>query len=133
MLRLLHLLNKLLLLHTPLTLHPPIQQNTLELLHPQLGQILGFQILRLDGELDPANLGITLINTFTQSIGRHPEREGLGHVAFDGVDVVAYFLFARREGFVGAVRADCGFDFGFVFLIGFGHGVANVGHYFHAD
>jgi hypothetical protein len=31
------------------------------------------------------------------------------------------------------VRADCGFDFGFVFLIGFGHGVANVGHYFHAD
>jgi hypothetical protein len=55
MFRLLNLGNKLLLLHTPLTLHPPIQQNTLQLLHSQFRQILLFQIFRLDGEFHTTN------------------------------------------------------------------------------
>lgn len=57
----------------------------------------------------------------------------MGDVAFDGVDVVADFAFAGGEGVEGAVGAEGGFDFGFVFLVWFGHGVADVLHYLHAD
>jgi len=133
MLRLLNPGNKLLLLHTPLTLHPPIQQNTLQLLHPQLGQILLLQILRLDWELDTTNLWIRLINTFAYLFYRHTEREWLSDVTFDWVDVVADFTFTGGEGVFFAVGADGLFDFGFVFLVFFGHGVADVLHYLHAD
>jgi hypothetical protein len=111
MLRLLHLFNKLLLFNTPLTLPSPIQQNTLELLHPQLGQILLLQILRLYGEFHGAYLGITLIDLLAETIGSHPQRKGLGRIEFDRVDVVADFLFAGGEGgFVDTVGSDGGFD-----------------------
>jgi len=133
MFRILHSLHKLILLHTPLTLHPSIQQNTLELLHPQLAQILLLQLLRLDRELDRANLRIVLINSLTKPVDGHAEGEGLGDVAFDGVDVVADFAFARGEGVLGAVGAEGRFDCGFGFMIGFGHCVADFLHYFHAD
>jgi hypothetical protein len=133
MLRLLNPLNKLLLLHASLTFHSPIQQNTLELLHPQLGQILDLQILRLDGEFDRTNFRIVFGDAFAQSIRGHAEGEGLSDVAFDGVDVVADFLFSGREFVVGAVCAYGGFDFWFYGLVWFGHGGADVGHDFHAD
>ena len=57
----------------------------------------------------------------------------MGHITFDGVNVVADFLFARWEGFVAAVVAEGFFNFGFVLLSIFGKSIANFLHDFHAD
>ena len=56
----------------------------------------------------------------------------MGNVTFDGFDVIADFTFTCREGVFGTLGGEGGFDFGFVFLVGFGEGVADVLHYFHA-
>ena len=133
MFRILHLLNELILLHAALTLDSPIRQNALELLHPQLRQILRLQIFRLDGEFHGTNFGVGLINSLTEAVIRHSEAEGLSDVAFDGVDVVTNFLLLCREVVAGAEVAQSCFNFGFVFLVLFGQSVTNFLHDLHAN
>ena len=96
MLRLLHSLDKLFLLHTSLALHTSIRQNLLELFDPQFGNILLLHFFRFDGELDGTNFGVGLVDALTNFERGHTERKGVGNVSLDGVNVVANFLFACR-------------------------------------
>jgi len=121
MLSILNHFNKLLLLKTSLTLNTPIRQNTLQLLDSQLVQILRLHLFSLYRELDGTNFRIGRIDSLAYFFGGHAEGEGVGYVAFDGVDVVADFAFAGSEIGSFAVFSEGGFDFGFVFGIGFGN------------
>ena len=55
----------------------------------------------------------------------------MSYVTFDGVDVVADFTFTGSN-VCFAVFAHSGFDFGFVFLVGFRDGCSDFVHYFDA-
>ena len=133
MLGILHLLDEFVLLQTSRALDAAVGQNALELLHPQLAQVLGLELLRLEGELDAANLRVGHIDPLADAVGGHAGGEGLGDVALDGVDVVADLALAGTEVGPGAVLAEGGLDLGLLLDVALVHGIANVLHDLDAD
>ena len=126
MLGLLHLLDELLLLQTSRALDTTVGQNALELLHPQLAQVLGLELFRLERELDAANLRVGLIDPLADTVGGHSGGEGLGHVALDGVEVVADLALAGTEVGLGTVLAEGGLNLGLLLDVALVHGIAHV-------
>lgn len=128
MLRLHDSLNKLVLLHTPLTFHSSFRQNQLELLDPQFGNILLFHFFRLDGKLDGADFGIHLGNSLAQLERGHAGGKGLRDVSLDGIDVVTDLALAgiERLAGIGTVLSEGRFNGGLVAGIALAHARAHI-------
>jgi len=133
MLRLLHPLDKFLFLHTPLAVHSSVRQNLFQLLHTQLGNILLVHFLRLDWQFDGANFRIGLVDALANFQCGHSEGKGLRDVAFDGINVVAYFLFFGVECFFFAVCTEGLFDLWLFAGVLFAQAVLDIVNDFDAD
>ena len=129
----LYLLDELLLFEAAGALDAAVGQDALELLHPELAEVLGLELLGLEGELDAADLVVGLVDALADAVDGDAGREGLGDVALDGVDVVADLALAGSEVGPGAVLAHGGLDLGLLLDVGLVHGIANVLHDLDAD
>lgn len=125
--------DELLLLNTSLALDASVSENLLQLFDSQLGDILRLHLFSLDWELYRANFRVALVDALTNLERSHAQRERLGNISLDGVDVVANLAFTSIAGIFLAVVAHGSLDGRLLAGIFLGEGTADVVHDLDAD